>query len=159
MTNTNDLSPQSRVWIYQAKEEINSEKLEALTSDLQQFTRNWTAHSAALKAAAEVKHQRFIILYADESQAGASGCSIDKSVRFLQSIEQTYDLDLFDRMTFTYLKDNKVCAADKDTFADLYAAGAIDNNTPVFDTLVKTKGQMDAEFTKKLGESWHARFV
>jgi hypothetical protein len=32
----------------------------------------------------------------------ATGCSIDKSVQFIQSLEKKYDVDLLDKMNVTF---------------------------------------------------------
>jgi len=153
------LSDASRIWIYQAKEEITSEKLPEIQVELDKFAQQWVSHSNALRADAVIYHNRFLVLMVDESQAGASGCSIDKSVHFMQKLEQKFGLNLFDRMTFTYEKEGQIYAADRDTFAELYKKGEINDSTIVFDNLIKTKGQMQTIWRKKLGESWHARMV
>lgn len=154
-----DLSPLSRVWIYQSTQEIPVTKQEAIQAQIEAFTQQWTAHNQALRAAGALQQQRFIVLMVDESQAGASGCSIDKSVHFIQQLEAAFDLNLFDRMTFTYLENEEIKSADRDTFAQLYADGLINDETLVFDNLVKNKEEFDNSWVKKLGESWHKRMV
>lgn len=154
-----EFSDNSRIWIYQAKEEIAAAVLPDLQVELDNFARQWVSHSNALRAKAEIRHDRFLVLLVDESQAGASGCSIDKSVHFMQAVERKFDLNLFDRMTFTFEKDGQIQAADRDSFADLYKNGSINDDTIVYDNLIKTKGQMQTDWRKKLGESWHARMV
>lgn len=157
--NTVNLPSSSRIWIYQSKTEIPATQVRDIQARLEDFARRWVSHSRALRAAAEVLHNRFIILTADESAAGASGCSIDSSVRFLQQLEQEFNLDLFDRMTFTFEKDGKIQAAGRDEFAAMYARGEIDDDTVVFDNLVKTIGDLQVNWRKRLGDSWHRRMV
>ena len=162
-TTTNDiyqsLSPASRVWIYQANTTLNDAQTTAINSHLQQFARQWTAHNQALKAFAAVFHNRYIVLMVDETQAGASGCSIDKSVHFIQALEREYNIQLFDRMTFTYRDNNGIQAASREAFAVKYAQGTINDDTIVFDNLVKTKAEFESSWEKKLSESWHKRMV
>ena len=154
-----ELSDTSRVWIYQAKEELEASILPQLQIELDNFAQQWVSHSNALRAKAEIHHNRYLVLMVDESQAGASGCSIDKSVHFMQAVERKFALNLFDRMTFTYEKDGQIHAASRDVFADLYKNGSINDDTIVFDNLIKTKGQMQTDWRKKLSDSWHARMV
>lgn len=104
-------------------------------------------------------HNRFILLMVDESQADASGCSIDSSVRFLKQLQAKYGVDLFDRMAFSYKDGEEVHTVSRDKFNELYASGAINDDTLVFDTLVNTKAGFDAGWLKPLSESWHARLV
>lgn len=155
----NTLSSSSRVWIYQANPAFAEKDLSELQAILNQFAAQWVSHSRQLQAVAEVRYGRFIVLMVDESQAGASGCSIDSSVRFMKQLEQKYKVDLFDRMIFAYQQKGKVLTADRDTFAKLYQQNVIDDNTLVFDNLVNTKADLEQKWLKPLHESWHMRMV
>ena len=159
MTNFQIFPPESRIWIYQSNTPIAAAKTPLLEEEIQQFIRQWTAHNQALRAYGEVRDHRFLIFMVDESQAGASGCSIDKSVHFVQYLERTFDLNFFDRMTFTYQENGEIKAATREEFAALFAQGIIHENTLVFDNLVKSKGEFEKNWVKKLGESWHKRMV
>ncbi len=154
-------SPTSRVWVYQNTQKIEDTHLSAITKDVQYFAQQWLSHSQLLKAQGEVLHNRFIVLTVDEAaNASASGCSIDSSVRFLKHLENVYQLDVFNRLYFSYLDDkNEVQTVSSTTFATLYKEGVINGETLVFDTLVTTKADLDTKFVKKLNESWHKRLV
>ncbi len=153
------LPASTRVWIYQASQPMDVTTASHVQAHLIQFTEKWVSHNQALRAIGLVYHQQFIVLMVDESQAGASGCSIDKSVHFLQLLEQEYQLNLFDRMRFTFMDDGQVQTAARDEFARLYQEGKINDETLVFDNLVNNKGDFDAQWLKPLGESWHKRMV
>ena len=154
-----ELPDSTRVWIYQAQEPFKERVIEDVKGHLRQFAENWISHNRQLKSYADILHNRFVILMVDESQAGASGCSIDTSVHFLKQLSQQYGVELFDRMTFTYQDEGEVRAADRATFAKLYAEGKISDQTLVYDTLVATKKDFDKALLKPLGESWHKRMV
>ncbi len=153
------LPDSARLWIYQADTPFREEDLPALRARLQDFVRQWTSHNQQLAAAADVLHRRFIVLAVDERQAGASGCSIDKSVAFMQSLQDEYRTNLFNRLIFTYQDGDEIKSAHKDEFAQLYAQGRIHDDTLVFDPLVATKSDFDRSFVKPLGQSWHKRMV
>ncbi|MDX1602129.1 MAG: ABC transporter ATPase, partial [Salinimicrobium sediminis] len=88
------LPESSRVWIYQANRSFTDAELEEIEPKLQTFIQQWTAHGANLKASFEIKYKRFIILALDQKMNVATGCSIDESVRFIQQLEQDYNVDL-----------------------------------------------------------------
>lgn len=90
--------PQSRVWVYQSSRILNDSEVESITATLKSFCKNWTAHQVALRADAVVLFKTFIILIVDEAVNGASGCSIDKSVKLIQDLEQQYHIELMNRM-------------------------------------------------------------
>lgn len=158
MTETT-LPANTRVWIYQSSRAFTAGEIPELKATLQQFAQNWVSHNRQLKSHGDVLHNRFLVLMVDESLAGASGCSIDSSVHFMQKIGQQYQTDLFDRMTFAWKQGDDVRTANSEAFAKLYAAGEINDQTLVFDNLVKTKGELEEKWLKPLNESWHKRFV
>ncbi|MEL6720198.1 MAG: hypothetical protein AAFP82_15915, partial [Bacteroidota bacterium] len=126
---------------------------------LQQFATQWVSHNRALRSFADLFHHQFIVLMVDESQAGASGCSIDASVHFLQQLQAKFNVNLFDRMTFAYKEGEEVKTAHRSEFKELYQAGKISDETLVFDNLVNTKGAFEEQWVKPLGKSWHKRMV
>jgi len=157
---TYDILPDTtRVWIYQAQTPFTANKIAKIRQHISNFTTSWVSHNNQLRAFGDIYHNQFIVLMVDESLAGASGCSIDKSVHFIKQIEQHYNVDLFDRMTFTYKDGEAVKSAPRIEFSQLYQAGKINDATLVFDNLVKTKADFEANWVKPLGESWHKRMV
>src|SRR5258708_12008791 len=130
-------SEQSRVWIYQSDKELYDEQAKQLLDQLNIFAAEWTAHNHQLKAKAEVRYNRFLILIVDESQAGASGCSIDKSVNFMKKLEQEFGINLFDRFNFAYREGNEVLSAQRHQFEELLKSGKVNNKTIVFNNLVQ----------------------
>lgn len=151
--------PDARVWVYQSSRTFSEKEVAEVQGALVAFSRQWTSHNLKLKATGEVLYNRFIVLAVDESQAGASGCSIDKSVAFIRSLQTVLDTDLFDRMRFAFLSEGEMYSIPREEFASLYAKGEINDSTLVFDPLVDTVGKLRNEFIKPLGQSWHIRMV
>ncbi len=148
-------SENSRVWIYQSNKALNDQQAEELQQKLNDFTQSWTAHNNQLLAGAQVKYNRFIILVVDESQAGASGCSIDKSVRFLKDIETEFGIDLFDRFNLAYRDGEQILSAPRAQFEALISNGKITADTIVFNNLVKDLNELQTKWEVPLKNSWH----
>ncbi len=151
-------SSQSRVWVYQADRPLSENEAAQMQAMLDRFCAEWTAHNHQLKAKAEIRYQHFIVLMVDESQANATGCSIDKSVHFLQAIEEKFQVKLFDRMLFAYKEDDKVEVVSREQFEDLIRRGAIHAQSTVFNNLVTTKEELDGNWEVPLEKSWHKGF-
>jgi len=149
----------ARVWIYQSNRPFSKEEVSQLNEKLEQFAVSWASHGLDLVATGEILHNRFVVLAVDQQQAGASGCSIDSSVRFIKELEATYDINLFDRMLFAYELDGAVHAASRDEFGVLYAKGKINDHTTVFNNLVDTVGALRDNWKVQLSKSWHANMV
>jgi len=149
----------ARVWIYQSPIPVDEDKVSEVNQHLKEFATKWTSHSRELHATAGLLHDRFLVLVVNEASAEASGCSIDASVRFVQQIGGHYGVDFMDRIHFAYLENDEVKMVHKDEFARLYASGEVNDETLVFDNLVRTKEDFVGKWVKPLGESWMKRFV
>ncbi|MBS1522437.1 MAG: ABC transporter ATPase [Bacteroidetes bacterium] len=148
-------SEQSRVWIYQSDRELYEDEVKQLHEILNKFASEWTAHNHQLKAKAEIRYNRFLILIVDESQAGASGCSIDKSVNFIKRLEQEFGITLLDRFNLAYREGEKVLSAPRDEFEDLLRSGKINSNTIVYNNLVQNLEQLETKWEVPFKDSWH----
>ncbi len=152
------LAPDSRVWVYTANRRLTPAEVDVTRQQLEEFVHSWTAHNQALKAKAEVFEDQFLILSVDESQAGASGCSIDKSVHFLEQLGQHLGLDWFERMRFGWVDaDGQLRMADRTEFAALLQTGVITDNTLVVNTLVQKRQELADKWLVAYGKSWHRR--
>lgn len=159
MTMTTLLPKTSRIWIYQTNRPLTDQETKEMSQKVDVFTEQWTSHSQQLKAHGNIYHNRFIVFGVDQSVAGASGCSIDGSVRFIQQLEQDYHLDLFDRMSFAYEYKGEIKTAHKEEFQDLYKKGIITEDTMVFNNLITTLEEFETSWRVRLGDSWHMNLI
>ncbi|MGB3591994.1 MAG: ABC transporter ATPase [Nonlabens sp.] len=157
-TDFNSLPDDARVWIYQANRPFKEEELKQLEPQLQAFLNQWTAHGKDLKAAYEIPYNRFIVIGLDQSQSQATGCSIDASVHFIQSVEKAFDIDLMDKMNVTYKNGPYVAHKDLADFRKMAKAKSVSAKTIVFNNLVQTIGEYRTSWEVPASESWHARF-
>jgi hypothetical protein len=148
-------SENSRVWVYQANRKLTDNEVEDIKVLLDDFTTGWTAHNNQLKAKAEIRYDRFLILIVDEGQAGASGCSIDKSVHFMQQLETQFNINLFDRFNLAYRDENEILSAPRHEFEELLKQGSINTNTVVFNNMVQNLAELENKWEVPFKESWH----
>lgn len=148
-------SPQSRVWIYQSDRKLTDQEVQQIQPELDRFTTNWTAHNNQLKAKGEIRYNRFFILIVDESQAGASGCSIDKSVHFMQQVQQHLGINLFDRFNLAYREGAEVLSLPRHGFEDKLKDGSINKQTIVYNNLVQNLTELETKWEVPFKDSWH----
>lgn len=149
----------ARVWIYQANRTFSKEELEPLKKALDVFVQEWTAHGQELKAGYELPYNRFIVLALDQSLHSASGCSIDASVHFIQSIEKQYDVTLLDKMNVSYKQGEYIAYKSLIDFKKMAKARAVSGKTIVFNNLVTNLEEYKEHWEVPASESWHARFM
>jgi hypothetical protein len=154
-----NFSPSSRVWIYLSSREFAASEVSELNELIKKFCVQWAAHGKNLHAHGEVLHQRFIMLMVDESKAGASGCSIDTSVHFIQKIERDYNTQLFNRTLVAFKKEEQVRVINASEAKEMLSEERINDQTPVFNTLVQNKEEFDRNFVIPLRESWLVRYL
>ena len=155
-----NLSSESRVWIYGAERALTAAETATVRKRSQEFVAQWMSHQQSLSAAADVLHNRFLVLAVDETQAEASGCSIDGSVNFVKELGAEIGVDFFNRMRFSYRdQQGKIHTVGREEFKLLYAQGQLDNESIVFDPLVKELGELRQIFERPLEDSWHSRMV
>lgn len=150
-----EFSQQSRVWIYQADKKLTDEVVQQIQQELDKFTTGWTAHNNQLKAKGEVRYNRFLILIVDESQAGASGCSIDKSVHFMQNIGQHFNINLFDRFNLAYRDGEEILSLPRHAFEDMLKQGKINTETIVYNNMVQNLTELETKWEVPFKNSWH----
>jgi len=151
------LSDASRVWVYQANRIFTLSEALELESELGSFTQEWTSHGAQVKAAAHLFFGQFLVLIADETIATVSGCSTDKSVHFIQSIEKKYGIQLMDRTTLAFIIKDKVQLLPISQLPYAIENGFIGPATLYFNNLVATVGQLKTEWIIPSGHSWLAK--
>ena len=148
-------SENSKVWVYQADRKLSDAEARQIKDELDSFATSWTAHNNQLKAKAELRYNRFIVLIVDETQAGASGCSIDKSVRFINHLEEEFGIRLLDRFNLAYREGNEVLSAPRHDFEDMLKQGSINTNTIVFNNMVQNLKELQTKWEVPFKDSWH----
>lgn len=155
----NDLPETSRVWVYQANRSFSEEEFTELRSLLDEFITQWTAHGSQLKAGYDLPYNRFIVIALDQSQASASGCSIDASVRFIQALEEKFKVELLDKMNVSYKQGEFIAYKPLQDFRKMAKEKAVSGNTIVFNNLVTNKHEYLHHWEVPASESWHKRFM
>ena len=154
-----ELPSNARVWIYQSDRVFTKEELAKIEALTHIFLTHWTAHGSELKAGVEFRYDRFIILGLNESIQSASGCSIDASVRFIQSIEEEFSVILMDKMNVTYYNGDFIAHKSLIDFKKMAKAKSVSKNTVVFNNLVNTKIDYIENWEVPAKDSWHNRFL
>jgi len=153
------LPESARIWIYQSNRNFTEEETAEVKELMTGFLTQWTAHGAQLEAAFEIRYNRFIVIGLDQSNASASGCSIDASVHFIQELEKKYDVILLDRMNVSFKQGDFITYKSMPEFKKMAKAKAISKNTIVFNNLVATKQEYLEHWEVPASESWHSRFI
>ncbi|MBA2250927.1 MAG: hypothetical protein H0W12_12140 [Chitinophagaceae bacterium] len=150
----NAFSDDSRVWIYQSNRAFTLTETLQLEELLEQFVKTWNSHGAKVKGFANLFFGQFIILMADETGTGVSGCSTDSSVRLIKNIEADFKVDLFNRQMLAFIVHERIQLLPLSKLNNAMSDGIINVDSLFFDNLVQTKEQLSGKWIIPANESW-----
>ncbi|NQY68154.1 MAG: ABC transporter ATPase [Flavobacteriales bacterium] len=159
MRSFDSLSGESRIWIYQSNRKFSAEENSLIESSASDFVNQWSAHGAMLEASIKVFHDLFVVVAVDENHAGATGCSIDKSFKFVSELEERFGVKLLDRMVVAYYDGDLIVNCSLSDFENKIANKECDANTLVFNNLIETKSDLEANWVNPIKDSWQARLL
>lgn len=148
-----------RIWIYTLSKELSNEQLVDFKNRCQDFVNGWTAHDVSLDASFELYQNRLLIFKVNEDKYNASGCSIDKQLRFVKELEQTFVVELLNRLLVAYENNHQVEVVKASQIKDLLAANSITSNTLVFDNTITESSQLTSKWKQPLQATWLAKYL
>ncbi|MCF6141016.1 ABC transporter ATPase [Flavobacterium sp. K77] len=153
-----NLPEESRIWIYQSNRKFSDAEFAEIETAVQSFLNEWAAHGTSLEASYQLKYNRFIILAVNQDVQMATGCSIDASVEFIQSLEKKYSVDLLDKMNVTFKLGEHIAHKPLLDFKKMVKDKAVTENTIVFNNLVNNVQEFNESWEVAAADSWHSRF-
>jgi hypothetical protein len=154
MTAFDQMPPDAKVWIYAANRKLTLAEQVEITGKADSFVTGWTAHQNQLKASFAVVHDVFFVLMVDPNYNEVSGCGIDKSVHFMQDLDKTYNLNLFNRLQIELFVDGEVILTGKQKLSVMMQEGTVNEHTMMFNKNITDKHVFDSQFQIPLSKSW-----
>src|SRR5882672_2145653 len=151
-----DFHSSSRVWIYQSNRLFAIGEALEIEEMLDVFVSEWKSHGTPVKGYANLFFGQFIILMADESATGVSGCSTDSSVHLIKQIEQLYKVNMFDRLLLAFVVKEKLQSIPMSQLNYAVENNFIGADTLYFNNLVQTKEELENKWIIPVKESWLA---
>jgi hypothetical protein len=149
----------SKVWIYQSTRLFSIREALQIEGMLEEFVNGWKSHGEPVKGYANVFFGQFIVLIADETATGVSGCSTDSSVRIIKEIEQKMNVQLFERQTLAFLVKEKIQLLPFSQLSYAVKNNFIDGDTLYFNNTVLTKKDLLQNWIIPIKESWLAKRI
>ena len=151
--------PGSRVWIYQSNRLFSMGEALEIEKMLHNFLRQWHSHGTPVKGGAHLFFGQFVILIADESATGVSGCSTDSSVQLIRDIEKRFGVTMFDRTTLAFVVKDKVQLLPLSQLSYAVENGFINGDTLYFNNLVQTREELENNWIIPVKQSWLAKKI
>jgi hypothetical protein len=155
----NDFHTDSRVWVYQSSRLFALSEALEIELLLKNFAAEWKSHGVPVKGAGYLFFGQFIVLMADETATGVSGCSTDSSVRLIKNIEQSFGVNMFDRLNLAFIIKDKVQLLPMAQLQYAYDNQFINADTLYFNNLVQTKEELEKKWLIPVKESWLSKRI
>lgn len=152
-----DFNDNSRVWIYQSNRLFTLAEVFEIEKMLEEFVSGWQSHGTPVKGYANLFFGQFIIIMADETTTGVSGCSTDSSVRVIKTIEQEFGVNMFDRLNLAFLVKDKVQLLPLSQVQYGLENKFISPDTIYFNNTVDTKAALIESWMIPIKKSWLAK--
>jgi hypothetical protein len=144
----------SRVWIYQCNRPFLISEAFEIEEMMENFVEAWNSHGAKVKGYANLLFGQFLVLMADETAAGVSGCSTDSSVRLVKQVEEKFKVDMFNRQNLAFIVKEKIQTIPLAQLKYAFENNFINAETIYFNNLVATKEALLKEWMVPLKNSW-----
>ena len=151
-----DFNDNSHVWVYQSNRSFTVKETIQIEELLKDFAKNWKSHGTPVKGYATILFGQFIILMADETAMGVSGCSTDSSVRLIKKIEQDFEVELFDRLMLAFIIQERIQLLPLSKIASYLEDNLIATETLYFNNTILTKKELLNNWIIPVKESWLA---
>ena len=149
-----DFAPGSRVWIYQSNRMFTMGEALQLEDLLNEFVGSWQSHGTPVKGYGNLLFGQYIVLMADETATGVSGCSTDSSVRLMKKVEELFHVQLFDRQLLAFLIKDKIQILPLAQLSYAIGNSYISGDTLYFNNLVQTKEDLLNKWLIPVKNSW-----
>ncbi len=149
--------PNSKVWIYQCNRLFFMGEALQIEELMETFVQHWKSHGTPVKGFGTLLFGQFVVLIADETATGVSGCSTDSSVKLIKEIETLFKVTLFDRTNLAFVLKNKIQTIPMSQLNYAIENGFIQTETLYFDNTILTLEDMRKLWIKPISQSWMAK--
>ncbi len=153
------LTDRARIWMFQSTIRLELEQIRHVSRRLMDFLDEWYAHGKNLWASFTILYEHFIVIGLEESSHSATGCSIDKLLHLIQSLEKEVNISLLDRMKVAFRNGGIIQTLDINIFRKGLEKGVYDGSTVVFNNMLETKGQLQNEWEIAVKDSLHKELL
>ena len=158
LVNFEELSPESRIWIYQADRPLSDAEKQFIHEKSAIFLEGWKSHGKPVEAGIQIQHDRFIIIGLNDKKVELGGCAIDKLMRFMRKLGGELNTDLLDKSKIAIIDEVNIEQINFSEIKDLIANARISPDTRIFNNAIVYKRELESGWVLPAGESWLKRY-
>ncbi len=155
----NQLPANARFWMFTSNRLLTQEEILSLNNELSLFVQKWTAHKQDLNASYSLIDDAILVVGVDESQTGASGCSIDSMTKEITRLAQQMNIDWLNRFSIIVKSSEGNSAINANVLKQLFSEGKINEHTLVSNSLLSNFGEVKTHLYLPIKETWMNRYL
>ena len=148
----------NRVWAYVISKPLSEAELKEIQAAGNHFVLGWTAHENRLSASFDILYDRILLVKVNEDVHGASGCSIDKLTRFIKDLENTFHIELLNRLLVAYKTENRIEVVSSSKIKELLEQRQINEQTIILNTAVANEAELQ-NWEQPLKATWLNKYL
>ncbi|KGL60164.1 hypothetical protein SAMN04487762_0096 [Polaribacter sp. Hel1_33_78] len=153
------ISNDAKVWVYPSDRKFYSTEIDEIEKKIKKFAENWKLEDENFKVSYRFLYNRFIILVADDSETTLTNADIDTSVSFILQLQETYKVNLLDKMNVCFKQGEYVQYKELKDFKKLVKNKAVTAKTIIFDNLINNKEDLENYWEIAIEDSWYNRYL
>jgi len=153
------ISNDAKVWVYPSSRKFYPTEIEEIEQKVKQFVESWKPGDENFKVSYQLLYNRFIILVADDTETSLTNADIDASVSFILQLQETYKVELLDKMNACFKQGEYVQYKDLKDFKKLLKNKAVTAKTIIFDNLINNKEDLENFWEITIENSWYNRYL
>tara|TARA_B110001454_G_C12700324_1_gene426282 strand:+ start:1359 stop:1832 length:474 start_codon:yes stop_codon:yes gene_type:complete len=130
-----NLHPQAKIWLYLSPIKIDNDIQNNISSLFKDFVDNWKSHGLSVNGQLSFIKDNLLIVGADYFPNGMCGRAVDAQVRFVNNINEQFNLDLLNRTNIAFLKEDSIMVYNYSNLDALVMNGSVNENTIYCNTL------------------------
>ena len=124
-----NLHPQSRIWLYISKEKIDDITQNNISSLFKDFLKDWKSHGQPVNGQLKFIKENLLVVGADYFPNGMCGRAVDAQVRFINKVNEEFNLDLLNRTNIAFLKENSTVVHNYNNLDAIIKKGLVNKST------------------------------
>ena len=153
------ISDDAKVWIYPSSRKFYPTEINEIENKIKSFVDSWKSDDENFKVSYQFLHNRFIVLIADDENSPMSNLDIDASVSFILELQETYKVELLDKMNVCFKQGEFVQYKELKDFKKLIKNRAVTAKTIIFDNLISNNHDFKNFWETPIEDSWYNRFL
>tara|TARA_B100000497_G_C7567039_1_gene341830 strand:- start:351 stop:824 length:474 start_codon:yes stop_codon:yes gene_type:complete len=124
-----DLHPQSKIWLYISPVSIDSVTKKNISSLFKDFIDDWKSHGQPVNGQLKFIKDNLLVVGADYFPDGMCGRAVDAQVRFINQINEGFNLDLLNRTNIAFVQQDSVVVYNYNKLGALIKKGSVNKST------------------------------